>query len=264
MRVIAVMILCLGLPAVALGQDDAASESAPAQLGPADLAGTWVQKVVTTAVSDVPIIGEVTSRTVALQRVQLTHQDDQLAMQIEACDVRVNSSVDAIKTHIPDRFVHALSGVSRPARLEHEAGGSRFVVPRHVFILGMHLREPSSEYLPTEANDPRVFDQDRDGYPGVTVRVSGLIDGKLFLVHRGWDRREGRIVDRDRIRGRVEWRKEQIVLDSTSIFLGQPPDTHPHPDAAQSFFRMHRVDDTWTCEKLVAKQQTVFADKGLH
>ncbi len=224
---------------------DTAAEAPPA--GAPDLRGTWAQKVVTTAISKVPIVGKVTTRTVAVQRVRIEGTAPNLRMRTEVCDIGVNSSIDSVKTTIPRRFMKAMGVTVRPARLVAVDGGYALDVPRHVQVLGAELREPTSEYLPKKADDPRVVDQDKDGHPGVTIRVSGLVDGSIYVVHRGSDRMRGQVLDADRVAGTVKWSQQQVVLDSTSMFLGNPPASRPDPSPKKNYFEMKRVPDGSGC-----------------
>lgn len=237
------------------GSDDDKKHAHP------DLRGNWAQRVVTTAVSEVPIVGKVVTRTISVQRVEITQKGRDLEMTTEVCDIRVNSSVDVVETHIPDRFVAAMGTVKRPAKLVERDGVFELVVPKKLELIGVELREPTSEYLPTDPDDPRVIDQDKDGHPGVTVKVSGLIDGSLYIVHRGWDRLVGTFDGSDRIAGPVKWDLEQKVLDSTSVFLGDPPKSKAHPNPNKSHFGMRRVADKSDCKSIMSQRATLFADK---
>jgi hypothetical protein len=251
-------LAALSAPVVASAQEPAqevAQKTAPQSLP--DVSGTWAQMVVTTAVSDVPIVGEVTTRTVSLQKVGIAQTGATLELTTQVCDIDVASSVDVIETHIPDRFVAAMGVVKRRAKLVRRDGEIYMLAPRKTETLGVQLRDSENEYLPTKKDDPRVFDQDKDGHPGVTVRVSGLIDGSLYLVHRGWDRLWGKLEPNDRIQGGVKWGLEQVVLDSTSIFLGDPPASRAHKAASKSFFRMKRLSDGADCTEILKIQATL-------
>lgn len=251
MRHLQIMFIALliATPGGAVAQEDGE---------PPDVSGLWAQKVVTTTLSDVPIVGEVTSRTVSLQLVDVRQDGADLELNSRTCSIDVNSSVSVIRTEIPDRFIAAIGKVQRPASLVERDGSFELVVPERVEVLGANLRQPKDEYLPSDTDDPRVFDHDKDGHPGVTVRVRGMIDGELYLVHRGLDRLVGSL-DGDDIQGRVRWRQEQSVIDSTSIFLGDPPDSKAHPDADKNSFYMKRVDPATNCKAVIAGQSKIFS-----
>ncbi|QDG53299.1 hypothetical protein FIV42_21900 [Persicimonas caeni] len=267
-RILSSMVLCLLMvPVTAAAQEStsvaAAKTEAEASADdtanqPPNLGGTWAQQVVTTAVSEVPIVGEVVTRTISLQKVDISQTGEKLEMQTEVCAIKVHSSVDVVETHIPKRFVAAMGVVKRPARLVEKDGAYHLHVPRKFEVLGVRLRAPNSENLPTEADDPRVFDQDGDGHPGMTVRVSGLIDGSLYIIHRGWDRLRGKLSGLDHIEGAVQWNLEQVVVDSTSIFLGDPPESRAHPDSKKNHFEMRRVTNGTDCQTIVKRRARLF------
>lgn len=233
------------------------SESAETSSTP-NLDGTWAQQVVTTAVSKVPIVGKVVTRTVSVQKVDISQKGDKIEMQTRVCAIKVHSSVDVVETHIPDRFVAAMGVVKRPAKLVEKDGAYHLHVPKKTEVLGMRLRSPSSENLPTETDDPRVFDQDGDGHPGVTVKVSGIIDGSLYIVHRGWDRLRGKLSGTNSIDGDVTWSLEQKVVDSTSIFLGDPPESRAHKSKKKNHFKMRRVKNGTDCDTIVKRRARLF------
>ncbi|QDG54143.1 hypothetical protein FIV42_26395 [Persicimonas caeni] len=124
-------------------------------------------------------------------------------------------------------------------------------------VLGANL-DAEADKLPRKKSDPRVIDGDKDGHPGMTVRVSGLIDGELYLLQKSWDRLWGKMLGDGRIVGRIKWRTEQVVLDSTSRLLGDPPESKPHPDPKQSYFRMKRVTAQTSCADIVKTQKELF------
>jgi len=55
-------------------------------------------------------------------------------------------------------------------RVMNEGGTLKFVRVYHSVPAGIHLGE--NELLPRDDKDPRIFDQDGDGKPGVTVLAS--------------------------------------------------------------------------------------------
>ena len=222
-----------------------------------DLEGVWAQKLVTTAVSKVPLIGEIISQTVTLQRVTIAQSGTELVLDAQTCDVQLESNQSSLATHIPRRFVDAIDAPPRKAYLRKRKGGYYLLAPGRTKTLGVKLAGDSDK-LPTEASDPRVFDQDEDGHPGMTVRVSGFIDGKLYMLQKSWDRLWGKLLEGDRIAGRVKWKAQQVVLDSTSSLLGSPPDSKPHADPKQSYFRMTRVDAHTSCNDIRKNKKTLF------
>ena len=229
--------------------------SGPAGPGAADTAqpsveGRWAQKIVMTSLSDPPVVGRVTSQTITHMIVDIDRDGRELDLTTETCDIDIESSVDIVRTIVPDTFVRAIPTGHRSGQLIEVGGETRIRVHRNQTVFGADLRQPTHEVLPDGRDDRRVVDFDDDGHPGVTVRVEGLIGGELYIVQRAWDAYAGRLGDDGRITGTVDWGVEQSILDATSVFLKSQPATEPHPDDEKSRFTMIPVPDDASCRWL--------------
>jgi hypothetical protein len=243
--------------AVAAAETSPAAAPASAQSALPDLSGVWAQKLVTSAVSDVSLIGEVVSQTIAINQVRIDQEGRELTVTATPCTVRLVSDQNMVKTHIPSTYVDAMEPKTRQATLEGEDGEFYLDVPGHTSVLGARLDGPDAK-LPTEAGDPRVLDPDQDGHPGMTISISGLIDSQLYMVQKSWNEMRGRVLPGDRIAGEVNWRTKQVILDATSGMVGDSPDSTQHPNAEQSYFRMTRVGEDSTCSEIVQKRENLF------
>ncbi|MGM0557546.1 MAG: hypothetical protein ACQEVA_14270 [Myxococcota bacterium] len=224
-----------------------------------DVSGTWAQKVVNSSISKVPVVGEVTTDSVGYLLLDIQQDGDDLTITSELCDVRIDSSVKKVRTVVPQSFVEAIGTTTRRAELDREDGQWNFVAPTKYTTLGVRLRNEQHETLPEDPDDPRVLDPDDDGKPGVTLRIEGMISGELYVIQRGWDVMRGTVDGQDRIDGLIEWGNEQVLLDSSSVFLGSQPPSRPHPNAKRSFFRTTRMPDDATCSDLVESRKTLFS-----
>lgn len=225
---------------------------------PPDLQGTWAQKIVMTSLSDPPVIGEVTSRTITYALYEVTQERRDLEVRTETCDVKLRNESSMMSTLLPDRFVRALPDEERSARIADTDDGPVLEFERSYTVLGARLREPRSETLPSSPDDPRVIDDDGDNHPGVTIQVEGIVDGALRVVQRAWDRYRAPVESTSRVAGTVEWRVDQHVVDATSVFLqGQPP-TRPHPDESKSHFEMVRVSSDFDCSEVLDRRNDLF------
>ncbi len=79
---------------------------------------------------------------------------------------------------IPDAFVATLKPFSRAGTVA--AGAYHMPVAYHAE--GVALSDPATEALPTDPSDPRVLDEDADGKPGLTLQVTGLLDGEIYVA----------------------------------------------------------------------------------
>jgi hypothetical protein len=164
-----------------------------------------------------------------------------------------------VNTTIPDAFLHSLGVTERTARLELVSGldpstgtpslERRIVFRWHTQVLGARLENPENETLPVDAADPRVFDQDDDGHPGMTVRVEimGLISGEVYVVQRNRNRLIGTVISPGFIRGTIEWETEQVILGASSPFLAGGGQGSPDPDPERHFFLARRIDPMFDC-----------------
>lgn len=227
------------------------------------LEGRWAFVQVTAAVTNAPIVGRLTSETRAVGVLDLDQQGPELEMTEEICALRTSSPTPVVHTKYPEAFLSALSGNSRRARLVRDAQGNvLFRQPKTWDAKGMRLDDVASEQLPERGTDPRVFDADGDGQPGLTVRVEGLVNGDVRVVTRGWTVLEGRVGSADRIDGLVRWDAEQQVLEATNPLLSSRPSTAPHPDGSRSWFRMVRVSSDTGCSEVRAQGDALFGLTG--
>jgi len=225
---------------------------------PPDLSGTWAKKVVMTSVSDPPVVGEVTSRTVTYLRYEISQAGPNLQIDSETCDVSIRSDSSTVDTILPDAFVRALPNRARSAKLLDAGGSPVLVFDRRYAILGSRLREPTEERLPDSPDDSRVVDADDDGHPGVTVRIDGMVEGEIYVAQRAWDEYRARVHDTRRIVGRVHWKNEQVVLDANSAFLQTQPPTEARPDHPDSYFEMVRISSQLDCSEIPERAGELF------
>lgn len=229
---------------------------ARAQTSPA---GTWAQLVSTTAVSRVPVVGVVTTRTRVYSLATLEEDEQGLRMTTTNCWVRMDGDIDEVRPIVPSAMVEAMGPKTRRGRWSSDAGTITVRFPAAVDVLGARLAHPRRDPLPTDIHAPTVFDEDGDGFPGVTVRMIGLIDGDLRVVQRTVNALDGVMTaDADTITGRVTWRSEQNVLEATSAFLRASPSSRPHPDPDRSRFVMKRVPASLDCDGLLKDHARLF------
>lgn len=219
--------------------------------------GVWAQKLVYGAINDIPAVGQTNGTTTTIQRVELQRSGTALTMMTEPCAIEIDDGTTVINTIVPDAFLHSLGVTDRAGHLQFDAGRWQFVQDRKLQLRGVHLDQPETDALPTEASDPRVWDQDQDGNPGVTVRISGLTDGEVYLVQRDFHSLDG-VVDVDRIDGLVDWSTEQVVLGSDNPILNMQTQSATDPDASASYFLSTRVEASSDCSSILAQREQLF------
>ena len=225
-----------------------------------NLSGRWALLQVTSQIGTVPLVGERTRTTSSFALVDVA-QDGAAASGVEsACFTTIDYGTSVVAMEIPEAFVRSMRAVEWTATLEPDEAGTRFTRPWVTSVNGAWLADPENDPLPTQADDPRVVDQDGDGKPGLTVRivVMGLIRGEVYVVQRDRSRLVGVVASPDAVDGLVEWTSEQAVLGaSSSIFLGGAP-ARLDPIPERSYFRARRVDAATDCASLQGAAETLF------
>ena len=235
------------------------SSAASARPAAPDLSGTWARVEVTTALSEVPVLGDLTSRTRALSLLTFTEEGGGLWVQTQVCALENETLGGAVQATFPKAFLRAVSGGRYPARLETTADGLRYVEERPTRVSGATLRNIAQDDLPKRSDDPRLEDSDRDGHPGLTVHVGGFVEGEIYVVQRDASHLEGEVSpNRRQIQGRVTWTAEQSVVGASRSMLASTPDNRPHPDPEESFFRMRRVPEGARCADIVRRSRQLF------
>lgn len=84
---------------------------------------------------------------------------------------------------IDDSFLQSLPAIAYSGTLDAE--GKLAAGPQAV-LLGVRLANPLTDALPTSASDSRIYDQDRDNKPGVSIKVDTGILGtkKVYAAGR--------------------------------------------------------------------------------
>ena len=217
-----------------------------------DLTGTWVLIQVYPQIAVLPLAGEVLRSSTVVQFVDVTQDGETLTMRDRYCFTLVDDGTPLVKTEIPEAFMAALVPTPRTAVLRATEEGIAFDAANYVEVRGAVLDDPLTDPLPIDPVDPRVIDQDGDGQPGMTVRVTvlGIVEGETYIVQRVQYRLTGWVIGPDRIEGRIEWTDEQVVLAATNALLEADTIGRPDPDPTAHRFVMVRVGPEWTCDTL--------------
>lgn len=216
-------------------------------IAPATLSGRWVMAQVTTTVARVPIVGSVyaTSRLVSLH--VLRHEHERLFGEGRLCTLSLDSGSRFVHTSLSSATKARLPSPRLDARLGLDARGQLTIhQDKQVVVVGARLENTLLDPLPQRSDDPRVFDEEGDGRPGMTVEVGGILSGSIYVAQRSWTELSGTLVGKDGFAGALRFGNEQVVLKATSRRLGRRLDTKPVPE--RSWFRMARLLDTADCE----------------
>lgn len=212
-----------------------------------DLSGRWVMAQLSVTVAEVPVVGKIYASTRTVTLHDLDHDGDRLHGPGELCQLELDSGSTFVSTKLPKAFKRSLPRPSFDARVgRDDSGNVTLRQPKRTVVVGAKLDEPTRDPLPRKPGDATVYDQDRDGHPGVTVVVDGIVSGEIYVAQRSWTRLSGTMVGREGFGGRLEHGSEQNILQATSSMLDDPPDQKPLP--SKSWFRMTRLSDDATCK----------------
>ena len=227
---------------------------------PPTLEGTWAMLQVYPRIAQLPLVGESTQTSYVVQLVDVEQDGMSLVMMDRYCFTVIDESSSLATTQIPDAFMHSLRPQPRTAILHDEGGETRFDQAPYLEVRGALLEYPEIDELPVDPDDPRVVDQDGDGFPGMTVNVNllGLIEAQIYVVQRVQYQLRGVVISTDRVEGLIDWTDEQVVLAATSSLLTAGAESTPDPDPAKHIFVMLRAQEDWTCEWLRENWRQLF------
>lgn len=139
-----------------------------------------------------------------------------------------------------------------PVLIETE-NGAGIPSQRVVWTWGVKdLEDPATDALPTTGDDPKVWDQDDDGNPGVTIHVLSP-EGYRFMVRRAiWDLNPPSMTQGDGFAGTLAFQVHEgaVGYDGPSTLKTLIPVV---PDASGGTYEMVRVESTLTCEELKSR-----------
>jgi hypothetical protein len=227
-----------------------------------DVSGHWAFQTVGSQVVQAPGFAQpFHTRVISLLLVDLTQTGKDVTMKASYCAQSVDTD-SVVKTVLPDAFVKSLAAYTRSGTYEVTGGVGHFKSPDFPEVLGAKLSDDMNDALPTDPTDNRVFDQDNDGHPGLTVKLTGLIDGEAYVVQRLISSYDGAAVTKDHLQGKLGFSSEQVILDSQPAAIkNAQPTGSPDPVACDSHFDASRLPASADCQYVVNNAGTLFPAK---
>lgn len=218
---------------------------APAASGAEDsLSGVYLYVQKTTSVTKMPVLADVVATTRAVSIQNLTFDGEWLRGTGTLCDVQIESSSKLVKTVLPAAFREAIPPVQTNARLQQAGGTMTFIQPPQTLVIGAELDSVERDPLPSDPRDTRVRDHDGDGKPGVTVLVSGIVSGEIYLAQRNTSHLTGHRTP-DGFHGTIHFTNDQSILGATKGVLKRNPNAQPDPKRSE--FLLRKVEGRLTC-----------------
>jgi hypothetical protein len=228
---------------------------------PDDLAnlviGSYAMQSTTAATQMVPILGKMSSTTVELGLVDIARSGTGLSFTERGCHVTVIGSATAMTT-VPDAIPRSVPPTVSSLELVKNGSQVTWKKPAVAVAVGAHLANPDTDALPTTPDDPRVWDQDGDGNPGVTVMISGIVSGKIYVVQRQRAIYSGTVSGPQALSGTVSDASDQSIIGSDNSVLKQNISSTPDPDPSKNPIRFAKLTGAYTCDQLVSQASTLF------
>lgn len=118
-----------------------------------------------------------------------------------------------------------------------------------------------SKPLSTDPNDPNMTDPDKDGHPGVTVKISvgKFFEGEIYITRREIFRNYITLNSDGTLSGYVIDESEQFVVGASKKILNQESNNLQHPDPGMSPVLLVPVDpEIDTLEELMQIRDEIF------
>lgn len=217
-----------------------------------DLSGDWAMAQYLVAAADLPLVGQMFIYTTVGVLTHVTQSGSELIMQDAYCFTDAEPSTLLFMPLISNEVMRSISPDPRTVLLEQTESGIRMSQDWHVEVRGAVLDDPDNDALPTTPDDPRLVDQEGDGFPGMTIQVElvGLYTGATYATQRYRYRLYGDVVDENTIIGFIDWTSEQTIVAATNNLFLLPFQDYTDPDPTKHKFVMVRIDETWSCETL--------------
>lgn len=134
-------------------------------------------------------------------------------------------------------------------------------------LFGVNLEDPLSDEMPTDATDPRVYDGDNDGNPGLTLIVGR--DCEMYVAQRSSIRYRGLFATPNQIVGESSTLYAQVVLGSSSLLCSIPREVTANDPYGN--FKLSRIDGrggavnfddngdgTISCDEVMVRQASLW------
>jgi hypothetical protein len=196
-------------------------------------------------------------RTIAVVIHDIRREGADILVGTRICAVR-QDPIGRVRTVLDSSFVGALPSWQSRATIRG-VGPWQVSIAEYAAVIGADLEDPGSDPLPGSADDPRITDPDRDGNPGITVRVEGLVSGEVYVVQRMVRGLEGELALDGRMSGTVFGTNEQQTLGASNLILRAfTPAFVPDPEPDRNTFDWSPIAPEQDCADIVAAEDQIF------
>ncbi len=222
--------------------------------------GTYAARMRVATVQDLPVLGKADSTAVTYGIAVITYTAGALTILESGCHVDIQSS-GSMSTIVPDAIAQSVVPETHEFRAWQEGTTVKWARPLVASPVGAKLAAPATDTLPAKDDDARVWDQDKDGKPGVTVKVSGFVSGDIYVVQRQRSVLAGTVSATGDLAGLVADTSDQSVIGSSNPVLNQNIPSTTDPDSSKSNVIFVKDKVGLTCQDLLTRKDTIFAGK---
>lgn len=199
--------------------------------------------------------------------VRIQADGDRITLHPRLCGMQVIAFKNGVYNDEPLAFLEVPQAfIDHVAIMEHTIAEAPEMLPGATLesstfyeARGVKLEDIENEELPdstsAEQGDDRIWDQDEDGQPGMTLNLRGVLNGDQYIVQRLSSSFDFEVVDSDRIKGLLKHTIEQHVIGANNESLEYDYAIEAHPEAELSYVRMMRMTDASSCVDVLAEAE---------
>ncbi len=229
-----------------------------------DVVGLYAQRTKVVLITKIPDMGmEFASTTTSYGFAKVTQiEDGSLTFKEWFCHVDYESNESPITVIIPDSVTTTIEGIA-PLEVREEKGEVVFYRPMVPIGVGVDLTKIENDELPTDPTHPSIWDQDNDGKLGVTTLMPDM-NGELYSVRR--ERYTFDLRWQDKTQGTLfglftDSSEESSLAASDPALESIHLEYAPDPDPTKSTIVMKRLDEEYSCDRLMAEKSNLYPAK---
>lgn len=223
--------------------------------------GIWAWNVnYAVRTTGLPLVSQQDSVSIAYGLAKITQNSGGgIDIHLKLCSIRLknfkeddSNFEDIAYIVVPDSYADSIPVlVNRTAAVPPMKSGVEFSTDIIVDVRGARLPDPVNSPLPDYENMEYVYDQDRDGKPGMTVFVSGVLTGEVYNVQRWSVRYNINVIDENRMSGLIDFLSEESIVGASNKLFLTKIKVVPHYQYDRSYFRAMRINSDADCNTVI-------------
>jgi hypothetical protein len=203
-----------------------------------------------------------TSTTYSFGTAEIRLEAGDLFMVESFCHIDLISVGTEIVVTIPDYSTRAIPEQKIELGVRQGSLGPEYRRPMVPIPFGARLTDIHNEPLPTSADDPRVWDEDKDGKPGGTSLFSGMgISGEIYAVRRERYTYDFTQSAERKLSGLMVDTSEQVIIGAEPSVLTIQVSSTPDPDPTKTYMKAVPLTEAFSCDRIVREKDALFPNK---